>query len=317
MNKMKVLVTGGAGFIGSHTVKVLLDAGFEVVVYDNLSNGVRESVSCSLIQGDLKDKELLNNVFEENNFDAVIHFAGFIEAGESMKQPSRFFENNIIFGTNLLEAMVKNNVKKIIFSSSAAIYKAQDYPLKENDLAEPDNFYGETKLMFEKLLQWYDRIHGLKFIALRYFNAAGASFGLKENHNPETHIIPLILQTALGKRDHIKIFGTDYNTPDGTCLRDYVHVEDLANAHLLALQNLEDKSNFFNVGVGKGYSVKELIDIVKKNTGKEFKVVLSDRRPGDPPVLIANSEKIKQVLGWEAKFDINQIIKSAWDSMNL
>ncbi len=312
---MKVLVTGGAGFIGSHTVKILCDAGHEVIVFDNLSKGHKKTVNCSFVLGSLSDENLLDKTFKEYKIEAVIHFAGFIEAGESMKEPLKFFNNNVVEGLSLLNVMIKNNIKKIIFSSSAAVYKHKESSLIEDDEKQPENFYGETKLMFETILKWYGLIYQLKSISLRYFNAAGAAFGLGENHYPETHLIPLILQTALGQRDHIKIFGTDYNTKDGTCVRDYIHVLDLAKAHLLALErinNIESFSEAYNVGTSQGYSVKEIIGMAKEITGKDFLVLESPRREGDPPILVANSEKIKKELSWYPEYDIKDIIKSAW-----
>lgn len=314
---MKILVTGGAGFIGSHTVKLMVEKGHQITIYDSLVKGHREAVketaNCQFVKACLSDKELLNHTFKKYNFDAVIHFAGYIETGESMIHPAKFFQNNIVNGLNLLDAMVKNNVQKIVFSSSAAVYKAKETLLTENDEKEPASVYGDTKLIFESILKWYDQIHGIKFAALRYFNAAGAAYGLGEAHEPETHLIPLILQAALGQRENISLFGTNYPTKDGTCVRDYVHVVDLAEAHLLALEKLGEESKIYNIGTGQGYSVKEVIDIVKKITGKDFLVVKSGRRAGDPPFLVANSDKIKKELGWQPQHGIKDIIKSAWE----
>ncbi|MAG10906.1 UDP-glucose 4-epimerase GalE [Candidatus Pacearchaeota archaeon] len=312
---MKILVTGGAGFIGSVTTKKLLDKGHEVVVYDSLIKGHRESVDsrAEFVQGCLSDKSLLDKTFKKFGIEAVIHFAGFIEAGESMKEPSKFFKNNVIYGLNLLDVMAKNNVKKIIFSSSAAVYASKDSPLEEEDIKKPANFYGETKLIFEKLLSWYDDIYQIKFVALRYFNAAGACGELVEKHNPETHLIPLVIFTALGKRESIKIFGTDYSTPDGTGIRDYVDVKDLAEAHILALENLRETSNAYNVGTGKGISVKEVVEAVKKISGKDFNVIEAEKREGDPTMLVANSEKIKKELGWEAKVNFEEGLRETFE----
>jgi len=310
---LNILVTGGAGYIGSHTVRVLKDKGYNVVVYDNFVKSSPASIQCKFVKGALSDKEIISNAIRDHQIEAVIHFAGFIEAGESMKDPSKFFKNNLDEGINLLDAMVKNDVKKIIFSSSAAVYEPSNLPLKESDIKSPKNFYGETKLMFEKLLSWYDQIYAVKSISLRYFNAAGAGFGLGEDHTPETHLIPLILKTALGQREKIEIYGIDYETEDGTCVRDYIHVLDLAEAHALALENISNESKVFNVGTGKGHSVKEVIAISEEVTGRKINVVESARREGDPKILVASSEKIKNEFGWIPKFGMRDIIKSAWE----
>lgn len=305
----KVLVTGGAGFIGSITSKKLIKEGHEVIVYDSLIKGYRESVSGKLIEGCLSDKNLLNKTLENLNIDVVMHFAGFIEAGESMKNPSKFFKNNVVCGINLLEAMVKNNVKKIIYSSSAGIYKASNIPLKETHPKEPSSAYGATKLMFEDILKWYDVAHEIKSISLRYFNATGTFEGLGERHDPETHLIPLTILAALGKRKGIGIFGTDYNTPDGTAIRDYIDVKDLADAHIIALNKINYKSEAYNVGTGKGISVREVINAVKNITKLDFKVFEEERRPGDPSELVSNSDKIKKELGWKPKSTFEQGLK--------
>jgi len=312
---MKILVTGGAGFIGSVTTKKLLDKGHTVVVYDSLIKGHQDAVDAraEFVQGCLSDKKLLDETFKKFQIDAVIHFAGFAEAGESMKEPSKFFHNNIICGINLLDAIVNNNVKKIIFSSSAGIYSSKDSPILEEDPKEPIHFYGETKLMFERLLKWYDALYGIKFIALRYFNAAGACGNLGERHDIETHLIPLVIFAALGKRENIKIFGTDYDTPDRTCIRDYVDVKDLAEVHLLALDNLSDSSKIYNVGTGEGKSVREVIDAVKEISGKDFEVIETGRREGDPAMLVANSEKIQRELGWKPKISFEEGLKETWE----
>lgn len=315
---MKILVTGGAGYIGSHAVRRLLQNNYEVVVYDSLINGHKESLpaEAELFVGDLNDKEKLDKLFKENNFDAVIHFAGFIEVGESMKNPAKFYRNNVVNTLNLLEAMVNNNIKKIIFSSTAALFGYPDeIPIKEETKKNPVNVYGRTKLIIEQMLQDFDVAYGLKFIALRYFNASGADFGIGEDHNPETHLIPLVLQVALGKRKSISIFGTDYPTKDGTCIRDYIHVTDLVDAHMLALKKLlsTNKSNYYNLGNGNGYSVREIIEIAREITGHKIPAVKSERRAGDPAVLIADSTKIQKELGWKPKHDLKKIIKSAWE----
>ena len=307
-----VLVTGGAGFIGSVIVKELNNNNYNPIVYDNLVNGHRESIDCTFIEGDLRDKESTNNLFKKFKIENVIHCAGFIE-GESMKNPYKFFDNNVIGGINLLESMVKNDAKKIIFSSSAGVYAPKDSPIVESDLKEPKNFYGETKLMFEKILKWYDNIHGIKSVSLRYFNAFGTFDGLGERHDPETHLIPLVLLTSLGKRDSIDIFGTDYNTLDGTCIRDYVHVHDIARAHMDAMKGLKENSKVYNLGTGKGNSVKEIIETVKKISDKNFNVNLRKRRLGDAPMLVADSTKIKNELGWFPKKNLEEELKITLD----
>ena len=313
-----ILVTGGAGYIGSHAVHRLVKEGHKVVVYDNMGNGHAENLpkEAILINGDLSDKAKLDKVFKENKFDAVIHFAGFIEAGESVINPSRFYWNNVVNSLNLLDAMVQNNVKKIIFSSTAALFGFPDQiPITEETRTGPINPYGKTKLVIEYMLEDFDTAYGLKHIALRYFNAAGADYGIGEDHKPETHLIPLVLDVALGRRKEIKIFGTDYKTKDGTYIRDYIHVTDLVDAHILALNKLltENKSDKYNLGSEKGYSVKEIVEAARKITGHPIPAVETDRRPGDPAILIADSAKIRKELGWKAKHDLNSIIKSAWE----
>ena len=317
---MNILVTGGAGFIGSHTVRKLREAGHEVVIFDNFSSGHRDAVKdFTIFIGDLASKEDLKKVFSQNAFDGVVHFAGSIEAGESMTDPKRFFENNIINSLNLLEAMLDADVKKIVFSSSAAVYGEPDkVPIEEDDAKNPTNVYGETKLMFEKILEAYDRAYGIKSVALRYFNAAGAdpSGEIGADHKHKTHLITLVLLTALGKRDSIKIFGTDYATPDGSCIRDYVHVSDLADAHVLALDylRLSNTSNYFNLGNEKGTSVLEVITAAKQITGIDFPVEYEARRAGDPALLFASSRKAKALLKWKPQFDsIEHIIQTAWN----
>jgi UDP-glucose 4-epimerase len=313
---MRVLVVGGAGYIGSHTVRELLNQSYKVVVYDSLIKGHKESLPSDIdfIEGCLSDKKKLNEVFSNFDIDAVIQFAGFIEAGESMKDPLLFHQNNVVNGINLLDVMIKNNVKKIIFSSSAGVYgNPEEIPIKENSQKSPVNYYGLTKLMFEQILDSC-KVYGMKSICLRYFNAAGAAFGLGEDHNPESHLIPLVLQVALGKREDIKVFGTDYETRDGSCVRDYVHVLDLAKAHVLALEGLEKgKEGKYNIGSERGYSVKEVIEVAREVTGKDIKAVESERRKGDPAILVASSEKFFQEFGWKPEIELKEIISSAWE----
>ncbi|MFD1177013.1 UDP-glucose 4-epimerase GalE [Paenibacillus puldeungensis] len=317
---MAILVTGGAGYIGSHTVAELLKQGKEVVVIDNLQSGHREALlGGKLYEGDLRDKAIMTKLFAENEIEAVIHFAANSLVGESMKDPVKYYDNNVYGTLCLLEAMDKANVRKIVFSSTAATYGEPDkVPIEEADQTHPTNVYGETKLTMERMMAWFDQVLGVKYVSLRYFNAAGAheSGKIGEDHNPETHLIPLIIQAALGQRPSIQVFGEDYNTPDGTCVRDYIHVSDLADAHMRAVNYLMDggESNIFNLGNGLGFSVKEVISTVKSVTGREFPVVTSPRRAGDPAVLIASSEKARTVLGWDPKLaKLEHIIGSAWE----
>jgi len=308
---MRILVTGGAGYIGSHTCHVLCSKGYDVVAYDNLENGHKESLpeNVKLIVGDLADVERLNECFKEK-IDGVIHFAGYIEAGESMKDPLKFYKNNVSNGINLLNGMLNHNVKNIVFSSTAGVYgQPKDIPIKENSETKPTNNYGWTKLMFEQILDSCN----LNCICLRYFNAAGAGFNLGEDHDPETHLIPLILGNVLGKNE-FKIFGDDYNTLDGSCIRDYIHVLDLAEVHLVALENLfKGIKGKYNVGTGKGNSVFEIIKVCESIIGKDIDRVIVKRREGDPAELVADVNKIFHELGWKAKYDIRDIIKSAWE----
>jgi len=316
---MAILVTGGAGYIGSHTVAELLEQGKEVVVIDNLQTGHKDALlGGKLYEGDLRDKELLKRLFAENEIEAVIHFAANSLVGESMKDPVKYFDNNVYGTLCLLEAMDKANVRKIVFSSTAATYgEPEKVPIEENDPTHPTNVYGETKLTMERMMAWFDQVLDIKYVALRYFNAAGAhaSGKIGEDHDPETHLVPLILQAALGQRDSIKIFGDDYDTPDGTCIRDYIHVSDLADAHLRAVEYLlgGGDSDVFNLGSGQGFSVKEMIEAVREVTGRDFPVQVTPRRAGDPAVLVASSDKARSVLGWKPSRDnLQDIIGSAW-----
>ena len=318
--RMRILVTGGAGYIGSVVAEELLQAGHEVVVFDNLSRGHRQAVPkrADLVVGDLADRTCLDQLLQSRRIDAVMHFAALIEAGESMKAPEEFFRNNTSNALTLLEAMLAARVKRFVFSSTAALFgNPGRTPIEEDDPVHPTNAYGESKLLVERMLAWFHQIHGLRYASLRYFNAAGASRPDQgEAHQPETHLIPRILQVALGRAEHVKIFGTDYPTPDGTCIRDYVHVSDLARAHLLALEGLAlEKSTplIYNLGNGQGFSVREVIEVARKITGHPVPVIESPRRAGDPAVLIASSEKIRRELGWRPRFpNLETIVESAW-----
>lgn len=316
-----ILVTGGAGYVGSAVSDALLRAGHRVVIYDNLSRGHREAVpaGAALVVGDLADRGALDRVFAAHPFDAVMHFAAHIEAGESMQVPEKYFRNNTANTLSLLEAMLEHGVRRLVFSSTAALYgDPQRIPIAEDDRLEPTNAYGESKLLVERILAWMHRIHGLSYASLRYFNAAGASPQRGEAHHPESHLIPLILQVALGQRDHIQIFGTDYDTSDGTCVRDYIHIEDLASAHRLALDAQCEAAApcrlIFNLGNGRGFSVREVIEVARRVTGHPIPAVESPRRPGDPAVLVASSEKIRRELGWiPRRPDLEVIVASAWE----
>ena len=296
---MSVLVCGGAGYIGSHTVSELLDRGEDVVVADNLQKGHKKAVlGGKLMIGDLRDSDFLDKVFSENTIDSVIQFAADSLVGESVEDPLKYYNNNVVSTLSLLSKMKQYGVDKIVFSSTAATYgEPQNIPIMETDPTIPTNPYGQTKLAVEKALKWCYEAYDIKYTALRYFNAAGAHISGKigEDHNPETHLIPIILQAALGQRDSITIFGDDYNTEDGTCVRDYIHVTDLADAHILALDKMraDGKSNIYNLGNGNGFSVKEVVDITRKVTGVDIKAELGERRPGDPAILVASSEKAK------------------------
>jgi UDP-glucose 4-epimerase len=315
---MKVLITGGAGYIGSVVVAELLRANHEVTVYDDLSHGYRKAVpsAAKFVQGEVADRAKLDSIFSSQPIDAVMHFAAFIEAGESMKFPERFFRNNSASTLTLLEAMLAHKIRNFVFSSTAALYgDPENIPIRETDTLKPTNAYGESKLLVERMLDWFHRIHGFRYASLRYFNAAGATAELGEAHQPESHLIPLILQVALGKRDAISIFGTDYPTHDGTCVRDYIHVADLADAHVVALQALDKASQLiFNIGNGRGFSVREVVEVARKVTGHPIPVIEAPRRPGDPATLVASSEKIKRDLGWKPRFaELEQIVSSAWE----
>jgi UDP-glucose 4-epimerase len=311
---VKVFVTGGAGYVGSICVEELLKQGNEVVVFDNLSEGHRSAIDpkATFIQGDLNDLKSISLAIGTAAPDAVMHFAANALVGESMQNPYKYFHNNVYGGLNLLHAMVENGVKRFVFSSTCATFGIPDkVPLDESTPQAPINPYGESKLMFEKILKWFDQIHGLTFVALRYFNVAGASERFGENHRVETHLIPRVLQVALGQLENAQIYGTDFSTPDGTCIRDYIHVLDLASAHILALSALE--SNFFNLGTGGGTSVKEVIDACRKITGHPIPTLEKPRRAGDPPRLIASSEKAHRILGWKPKYEsIEVIVETAW-----
>ncbi|PLT31049.1 UDP-glucose 4-epimerase GalE [Peribacillus deserti] len=316
---MAILVTGGAGYIGSHTVVELLNQGEEVVVVDNIRTGHEKAVSGgTFYTGDLRDEGFLDSVFEKHDIEAAIHFAACSLVGESVQQPLKYYENNLIASHTLVSVMLKHDVKKIVFSSTAATYgEPEQVPIFEDDATNPTSPYGETKLAMEKMFRWCDGAYGLKSVSLRYFNAAGAHPDgiIGEDHTPESHLIPIILQVALGQREHIGIFGDDYPTEDGTCIRDYIHVMDLANAHWLALKQLRshNESGVFNLGNGKGFSVKEVIETSREVTGHEIPEVVSERRAGDPAILIASSEKAQKVLGWKPKYnDLKTIIKTAW-----
>ncbi len=312
---MKVLVVGGAGYIGSVCSELLLNEGHAVSIFDNLSEGHRAAIDsrAQFMESDLEDRHSIELALSAQRPDAVMHFAANALVGESMQNPSKYFRNNIANGLHLLDAMVNAGVKKIVFSSTCAIFGPPDrVPIDEETPKRPINPYGESKLAFEKILRWYDEIHGLKFTCLRYFNAAGASERFGEDHRVETHLIPNVLKVALGERPLVEVFGTDYETPDGTCIRDYIHILDLARAHILALG--AEKSDFYNLGTGGGSSVREVIEACRKVTGRTIEVEERPRRPGDPPRLIASSEKIKRELGWEPQFQsIEKIIESAWN----
>jgi UDP-glucose 4-epimerase len=314
---MKILITGGAGYIGGTVTRLLLAGGHNVTVFDNLCHSKRLAVAsaATFIEGDVADRALLEKTLSNGRFDGVMHFAALIEAGESMKRPELYFRNNTAATLTLLEAMLATGHDRLVFSSTAACYgEPESTPILEDARLKPTNPYGESKLLVEQMLGWMNSIHGFRYASLRYFNVAGAIEGYGEAHEPESHLIPLILDVALGRRDKIKIFGQDYPTKDGTCVRDYIHVQDLAEAHLLALTALQHKSKMiYNIGNGQGFTVREVIESVRRITGKPIPVEECPRRPGDPAVLVASSEKIKSELGWTPKFsELDAIVSSAW-----
>lgn len=314
-----ILVCGGAGYIGSHVVKKLQEAGFNPIVFDNLTTGHRESLSDNIqfYQGDVRSEADLSKVFTENNISAVMHFCAKSLVGESMEKPALYFDNNVVGGLNLLKVMHDFGIDKLVFSSTAAVYGQPDeIPINETTTKLPTNVYGETKLMFEKVCSWYDSIYGLRYVALRYFNAAGADDDglIGEDHNSESHLLPIVFQVVNGQREFLSVFGDDYNTPDGTCVRDYIHVYDLASAHILALKHLLNggSSDVFNLGSGLGYSVKEIVDSVEKITGRGIDQRIVKRREGDPDTLIASSQKIIKELGWKQQYTLEMIIETAY-----
>ena len=317
---MQVLVCGGAGYIGSHTVAELIDRGHDVIIVDSLVTGHKEAiVGGKTYIGDIRDENFIDGVFSNNKIDAVIDFAAFSLVGESVSEPLKYYENNVYSTLCLLKKMKQYGVDKIVFSSTAATYgEPKRIPIEETNTTSPTNPYGETKLAVEKMLKWCEKAYGIKYVALRYFNAAGAHVSGKigEDHNPETHLIPIVLQAALGKREKVLIYGDDYPTEDGTCVRDYVHVTDLANAHILAVEMLKNKSKsgIYNLGNGKGFSVKEVVEAARKVTGIDIKAEIGQRRAGDPAVLVASSEKAAKELGWKIKYNsLEDIIESAWN----
>jgi UDP-glucose 4-epimerase len=315
---MNILVTGGAGYIGSVVVEECISAGHKTFVIDNLEKGHREMVhpDAGFFEGDFGDSELMERIFREENIDTVIHMAAYSLVGESVDHPAKYYHNNVINGLSLLNTMVASGVKNIVFSSTAATYgEPEKYPITEDFPNVPTNPYGESKLAFERALKWYERAHGVRYVSLRYFNAAGATERCGELHDPETHIIPIVLQAAAGTRDSVQIYGDDYSTKDGTCVRDYIHVTDLARAHVLAVASR--KSGIYNLGCGgEGYTVREVIDTAREVTGREIKAEVAPRRPGDPAVLVAGSGRIKEELGWTPEYqDLRVIIESAWNWM--
>jgi UDP-glucose 4-epimerase len=314
---MKVLVTGGAGYIGAATAQALIRAGHTVTVVDSLIKGHRKAVpkAAQFIQADLGDQDKLSSLLAGESYDAIMHFAAFIEAGESMQDPGRFFENNLWNSLSLIEKAARSGTQKFVLSSTAGVYASSDEPLTEDSLLGPNSVYGQTKLMVEQALEWYCRIFGLHYAALRYFNAAGALLDHGEDHRPETHLIPLVLRVALGQSDGIHVFGNDYPTPDGTCIRDYIHIADLVSAHLRALEALESNERLvYNLGNGAGYSVLEVIEIARQVTGHPIPLVEAPRRPGDAARLVASSERIQGDLGWKPKIpDLKDIVASAWE----
>lgn len=314
---MNIFLTGGAGYIGSSAAEVLLQAGHSVTVFDSFVTGHRAAVPASarLVRADLGDHAALESALASESYDAAMHFAAFIEAGESMASPGKYFRNNLALSIGLIEACARAGVTRFVLSSTAAVYASSDEPLTEQAPISPANVYGQTKWMIEQVLEWYRRIHGLRYAALRYFNAAGALPGRGEAHHSESHLIPLVLRVALGQKDQVEIFGSDYPTPDGTCIRDYIHVADLVSAHLLALEALEHHDQLvYNLGNGTGYSVRQVIQTARSVTGHPIPAVESPRRLGDPPRLVASAEKIRRELGWKPRFpDLQTIVASAWE----
>lgn len=318
---MKLLVTGGAGYVGGTVAAEMLSAGHEITIYDNLCHGHRSMLppQATFVEGDLADRDLLERILQNGGFDGVMHFAALIEAGESMKKPEIYFRNNSASTLSLLEAMLATGVRKLVFSSTAALYgEPESTPIREDAPLRPTNAYGESKLLVEQMLRWFYQVHGFSYASLRYFNVAGAIPGRGEAHEPESHLIPLILDVALGRRESIKVFGQDYPTPDGTAIRDYIHVQDLSTAHQTAFKALheatEPRQLIYNLGNGVGFSVREIIEAVRKVTGHAIPVIDEPRRPGDPAVLIASSEKIGAELGWRPRHtSIEGIIASAWE----
>lgn len=318
---MSILVLGGAGYIGSHAVDQLINKGYEVIVVDNLLTGHKAAVhpDARFYEGDIRDKTFLKSVFEKETIEGVLHFAASSLVGESVEKPLKYFNNNVYGIQVLLEVMHEFDVKNIVFSSTAATYgEPKEFPITESTPTNPKNPYGESKLMMEKMMKWCDNAYGMRYVALRYFNVAGAKSdaSIGEDHTPETHLVPIILQVALGQREALAIYGDDYDTPDGTCVRDYVQVEDLIAAHILALEYLKagNESNFFNLGSNQGYSVQEMLEAAREVTGKEIPAKIAPRRAGDPSRLVASSAKAQAILGWQPKFtDVKEIIKTAWD----
>jgi len=314
---MKILLTGGAGYIGSIVAEQLIERGDEVVVFDNLYQGHRNAVhpQAHFIQGDLNDRVALQKAFSENNIEAVMHFASFTLVGESVALPMKYIGDNVTNGINLINEALAHGVKRFILSSTANLFdRPLKMPIDENEQIVPGSPYGESKYLLERILSWLDRTAGMRYACLRYFNAAGASKRFGEDHQPETHLIPIVLKVALGQYPRIEIFGGDYPTPDGTCVRDYIHVVDLAQAHILALQSLDQGSRTYNLGNGQGFSVKDVIDTAARITGRPVPHIIKDRRPGDPAILIASSQKIRRELGWNPKYpQLEEIIQTAWD----
>jgi UDP-glucose 4-epimerase len=317
---VRVLVAGGAGYIGSVVTEELVNDNHEVVVYDSLYKGHRVAIvdGADFVKADLRDTETLNRTLRDKNIEAVIHMAADSLVGESYLEPAKYYENNVVAGLALLNAMRESSVRNIVFSSTAAVYgEPEKQPIEENDPTNPTNPYGESKLAFERAMSWYNKAYGLRFASLRYFNAAGATEKCGEVHDPESHLIPIILEVASGKRTHVEVFGDNYPTPDGTCVRDYIHVVDLARAHILALNVLSDGSRIYNLGCGgDGYSVRDVIAAAQLVTGRDIPTKIGPRRAGDPAVLIASSDRIKRELGWEPQYqDLSLIIESAWQWM--